>query len=57
MTTYEVSPPVRGNRWAIGAAFVLGLLFLGLGAPLMVQGNGGVEAAQAEQQVEPRPNG
>ena len=38
MTTYEASRPERpGHRWAIWAALVLGLLFLGLGAPLALQ--------------------
>ena len=56
MTAYEGSPSTPRHRWAVPAAFVLGLLFLGLGAPLMVQDDGGLDAARAEQ-VESRPNG
>ena len=53
MTTYEASHPARpGQRWAIWAALVLGLMFLGLGAPLMAQ-----HGEVAERAVDARPNG
>ena len=50
---YEASNSARpGQRWAIVAALVLGLMFLGLGAPLMAQ-----HGEVAERTVETRPNG
>lgn len=57
MIAYEASRPIRSQRWTIWAAFLLGLLFLGLGAPLAAQGDGGSGSVRAERNVELRPNG
>ena len=46
-----------GQRWAILAALVLGLMFLGLGAPLMAQGAADRGPIQAEHAMDARPNG
>ena len=53
MTTYETSRPTRTDgRWAMWAALVLGLLFLGLGAPLMAERAPDAGAVQAEMVVD-----
>ena len=57
MIAYEASRSARGGRWQIWAALVLGLLFLGLGAPLMAQNDGGAQSVSAESRLNLQPRG
>ena len=58
MTTYEASRSARpGQRWAIWAALVLGLMFLALGAPLIAQGSSDEGPVQAERAIDAKLNG